>query len=176
SVEGQVFHRGSVAELAPPVRPAVEAHLSALVRQELIRPDSTVFAGDEAFRFRHILIRDAAYEALPKATRARLHERFADWLERRAPDLVELDEIVGYHLEQAARYRLELGDHDAELAARAAERLLVAGERALQRRDVRASANLLARGLALEPPERRSVEREWKLVLSLMNADELHQA
>jgi class 3 adenylate cyclase len=60
SVEGQVFHRGSVAELAPPVRPAVEAHLSALVRQELIRPDSTVFAGDEAFRFRHILIRDAA--------------------------------------------------------------------------------------------------------------------
>src|SRR6185436_9199759 len=98
SVEGQVFHRGSVAELAPPVRPAVEAHLSALVRQELIRPDSTVFAGDEAFRFRHILIRDAAYESLPKATRARLHEQFANWLERRAPDLVELDEIVGYHL------------------------------------------------------------------------------
>ena len=32
---------------------------------------------DDAFRFRHILIRDAAYDALPKATRADLHERFA---------------------------------------------------------------------------------------------------
>ena len=65
---------------------------------------------DDAFRFRHLLIRDAAYEALPKASRAELHERFAVWLEGRAPDLVELDEILGYHLEQAARYRAELGD------------------------------------------------------------------
>ncbi len=78
SVEGEVFHRGAVAELSPDlVRPAVESHLATLVRKELIRSTSTMFPADEGFRFRHLLIRDAAYESLPKATRAELHERFA---------------------------------------------------------------------------------------------------
>ena len=67
------------------------------------------FPGEDAFRFRHLLIRDAAYEALPKATRADLHERFAGWIAERGADLVELDEVVGYHLERAYRYRVELG-------------------------------------------------------------------
>ena len=83
--------------------------LTSLVRKELVRPDEPQLAGDDAFRFRHLLIRDAAYDALPKATRADLHERFADWLERARTGLVELDEILGYHLEQAYRYRVELG-------------------------------------------------------------------
>ncbi len=70
----------------------------------------------DAFRFRHLLIRDAAYDALPKAERATLHERFAVWLEEHAPTLVELDEIVGYHLEQAAGYADELGHPSADAA------------------------------------------------------------
>ena len=107
AVEGEVFHRGAVAELSPdPLRPAVESHLATLVRKELIRATPPTFPEDEGFRFRHLLIRDAAYESLPKATRAELHERFADWLS--SHDLVEGDEIVGYHLEQAHRYRAEL--------------------------------------------------------------------
>ena len=76
---------------------------TTLVRKELIRSTAPTFPEDEGFRFRHLLIRDAAYESLPKATRAELHERFADWLSQH--DLVERDEIVGYHLEQAHRYR-----------------------------------------------------------------------
>ena len=126
-----------------------------------------------------MLIRDAAYEALPKSARAKLHERFAEWLEVRAPELVELDEIVGYHLEQSTLYRLELGaltEREQAVAAVGAERLLVAGERALQRRDVRASASLLRRGLSLLPPGTRAVEREWKLVLALMDSGDLPQA
>ena len=65
-------------------------------------------------------MRDAAYDALPKAERAELHERFADWLEEHGAELVELDELVGYHLEQAYRYRLELGQagRDAARAGR----------------------------------------------------------
>src|SRR3989337_1649707 len=56
SVEGQVFHRGSVEELAPaPMRLALESHLSTLVRKELIRPDRATFPDDDAFRFRHLL-------------------------------------------------------------------------------------------------------------------------
>jgi hypothetical protein len=154
AVEGQVFHRGAVTALAPATPPVdVPEQLWALVRKELVRPDAALVAGDDAYRFRHLLIRDAAYEGLPKAVRAELHERFAEWLDRSA-SLVEQDEIVGYHLEQAARYRAEL-DADAEgtseLAQRAATRLGVAGVAAFERQDLHATRNLLARALELLP-------------------------
>ena len=74
-------------------------------------PRPAEFPDDEAFRFRHLLIRDAAYDSLPKETRAELHERFADWLDGHAA-LVEQDEIVGYHLERAYRNRAELDNAD----------------------------------------------------------------
>ena len=176
AVEGRIFHRGAVQALAPE-EPQVLARLTSLVRKELVRPDRAQLAGEDAFRFRHLLIRDAAYEALPKAVRAELHERFANWLTGHGRDLVELDEILGYHLEQATRYRQELGspatEHDRDLAARGAERLCAAGERALARRDLRAGANLLGRGLALLEPEARALELEWKFVLALMEAGDL---
>jgi class 3 adenylate cyclase/tetratricopeptide (TPR) repeat protein len=153
SVEGQLFHRGSVAELAPEaVRQEVESHLSTLVRKELIRPDKPTFPGDDAFRFRHLLIRDAAYESLPKATRAQLHERFAGWLSTH--ELVERDEIVGYHLEQAHRYREELDPGDQMLpglAARASAHLGAAGRGALDRGDFTAGRTLLQRAAGLLP-------------------------
>ena len=111
SVEGRVFHRGAVEALSPDGAQLV-APLTALVRRELLRPDGPHFPGEDAFRFRHLLIRDAAYEALPKAIRAGLHERFAGWIAERGADLVELDEVVGYHLERAYRYRVALGPAD----------------------------------------------------------------
>ncbi len=85
SVEGTLFHRGALRELAPELSEAsLERSLATLVRRDVIRPDRASFAGDEAFRFRHLLIRDAAYRSLSKTTRADLHERFAAWLERTA--------------------------------------------------------------------------------------------
>ncbi|MBA2641629.1 MAG: AAA family ATPase [Actinobacteria bacterium] len=154
AVEGEVFHRGAVAQLSPdPVRLGVEAHLATLVRKELIRSVAPTFPEDEGFRFRHLLIRDAAYESLPKATRAQLHERFADWLATH--DLVEGDEIVGYHLEQARRYRVELDENDPALpalSARAAEHLAAAGSGALDRGDFNAGRGLLRRAAAVLPP------------------------
>ena len=151
AVEGEVFHRAPVATLTPDlVRQSVDTQLSRLVRKELIRPAKATFPGDDAFRFRHLLIRDAAYESLPKETRADLHERFALWLEEHV-DLVEQDEIVGYHLEQAARYRDELGRPDTGLANRAATRLGAAGKSALARSDYPAGAKMIERALALAP-------------------------
>jgi hypothetical protein len=101
------------------------------------------------------LIRDAAYEAIPKKLRATLHQRFAEWLEAKAGDRVpEYDEILGYHLEQAYRYREELGPvgpADRGLALRAAERLGAAGRRALARRDAGAAVTLLLRAAELRP-------------------------
>ena len=162
SVEGKVFHRGAVTEMAPePMRGQVRDRLASLMRMELVRPDQASFAGDEAYRFRHLLIRDAAYQALAKQTRSELHERFAAWLERVASDrLAEYEEIIAYHLEQAHRYRTELGPPDAhaqELAERAGALLADAGQRADARADVSATVDLLGRAVELLPdgPRRR---------------------
>ena len=110
SVEGQRLPPRRGRRRSRPEETQVESRLTGLVRKELVRPDTAQLTGEDAYRFRHLLIRDAAYEALPKATRAELHERFADWLAEHGAELVELDEILGYHLEQAHRYRTELGD------------------------------------------------------------------
>jgi len=162
AVEGKVFHSGAVTEMAPePMRGQVRDRLASLMRMELVRPDQSSFVGDEAYRFRHLLIRDAAYQALAKQTRSELHERFAAWLERVASErLAEYEEIIAYHLEQAYRYRIELGPPDAhaqELAERAGALLADAGERADTRADVSATVDLLGRAVALLPdgPRRR---------------------
>jgi predicted ATPase len=78
--------------------------------------------GEDGFRFRHLLIRDAAYDGIPKMLRADLHERIAKWLDECRADLAEQDEIVGYHLEQSARYRTEFGQPDDAIAEHAAKR------------------------------------------------------
>ena len=156
SVEGEIFHRGGVQALAPE-ETQVTTRLAALVRRQLVRPDRAQIAGDDGYRFRHLLIRDAAYDALPKAVRADLHARFADWLDEHGHSLVERDEIVGYHLEQASRYRAQLGQPDAASADRAAARLTAAGNRAIDRQDYRAGAALLDRAAELVRPHRTDV-------------------
>ncbi len=158
AVEGKVFHRGAVAELAPDdLRESVPTHLRALSRKELVRPDRSDFAGDEGFRFRHLLIRDAAYSAMPKEARADLHARFAVWLERVAGDHVtEYEEILGYHLEQAFRYRTELGPLDDEgrrQGAEAARHLAASADRATHRGDIKTALKLFRAALDLTPED-----------------------
>ncbi len=173
SVEGRVFHRGAVAELVPAEhRAEVGAQLLRLVRQELVWPARSSLAGDEAYRFRHLLVRDTAYGAIPKERRAGLHERFAGWVEDRAGARAgEYDELVGYHLEQAYRNRAELRPPDEqtrELAARAGGLLERAGRRAFARDDVHAASSLLDRALALLPQDgvsRLEAERELSMAL-----------
>jgi tetratricopeptide (TPR) repeat protein len=161
AVEGEVFHRGPLQALTGG---QVSPQLGALVRKELIRPDSGLLPAEDAFRFCHLLVRDAAYEALPKRSRAELHERFAGWLEKHGAGLVERDELIGYHLQQAHRYLKELGAREGELAPlgeRAAEHLAAAGRRAALCGDFHAVANLTERALALgigDPEERVRLE------------------
>ncbi len=158
AIEGEIFHEGAVSELSD--RPSVASELGELTRKDLIRLAAASFAGElVAYRFKHILVRDAAYRATTKRVRAALHERFADWLERRAGlRVVEYHEVIGYHLEQAYGYVTELGpadDHARELAARAAAHLGTAGRRAGDHGDYYAAANLLGRAAALLPAESR---------------------
>ena len=153
SVEGEVFHRGAVAALvADDLGQDVGEHLTSLVRKELVRPEASLLPGEEAFRFRHLLVRDAVYGSMPKELRAGLHERFAGWLEGSHDELAfERDEILGYHLEQAFRLRAELGPVDASLGSRAAALLVRAGRGALAHADYPAAKNLFGRALGLLP-------------------------
>jgi class 3 adenylate cyclase/tetratricopeptide (TPR) repeat protein len=165
AVEGRVFHRGAVQALGPE-EAHVGACLTSLVRKELIRPNRPQLVGEDAFRFRHMLIRDAAYDSLPKEARARLHERLAYWLDERRSELVESDELVAHHLERAHAYRVQLrplDDHGRRLALRAADLLSGAGSRALGRNDVGAAVKLLRRALALRPEDDPAVALRMNL-------------
>jgi DNA-binding SARP family transcriptional activator len=100
SVEGVHFSRDVLAELVPEsLRPDLTGRVDGLVRRELVRHDE---AG--RFRFRHQLIREAAYASMTKQDRAEHHERLADVLEAEG---VEPD-VLAYHRERAGRYRAEL--------------------------------------------------------------------
>jgi class 3 adenylate cyclase/tetratricopeptide (TPR) repeat protein len=159
AVFGQVFYLEAVEALSSEeLRPRILEGLETLQVKRLVRPDSSPFIGDDAFSFAHLLVRDATYHAMLKRVRADLHERLGEWLLRRAADrLNEYEEIVGYHFEQAYRYRSELGmigEHEAAMAGRAAELLSSSGSRALERGDRRAAIHLLSRAEALLSPDR----------------------
>ncbi len=157
SVEGKTFHRGAVLALSSAGHASdISPKLLALVRRDLIRPGESLFVGEDAFAFRNLLIRDAAYARISKEARAELHERYAGWLDGHTEGREgEFDEIVGYHLEQASRLRAEIapGDERADAVGRAAvSRLGVAGRRAFDRGDLRAAVSLLGRADALLTP------------------------
>jgi class 3 adenylate cyclase/tetratricopeptide (TPR) repeat protein len=173
SVIGKTFWWGAVSELSPEsLRARVGHYLQTLSRKELVMPDASTFAGEDAFRFAHIMIRDAAYQAMSKELRGELHEKFAEWLTGRAGDrLMEYEEILAYHLEQAFKLREELGKSDektAELGAQAVEKLASAGNRAFARADMPAAANLLGRAVKLLP-----IRDPQRTVLSLTYSDAL---
>ncbi len=155
SVIGVQFPGPAVRQLVPePVKPSVGTHLDALRSKQFIQP-TTLSGEEDAYRFHHVLVRDATYGSLLKRARATMHEEFVVWAERVNAERgreTEFEEILGYHLEQAVRYRAELGpldDHGRDLARRAATRLSNAGIRALDRSDYPAAVNLLQRTMEL---------------------------
>jgi predicted ATPase len=156
AVVGVEFTRDAVVDVAPvvPVE-SIDGHLQGLIRRELIAPSSSALPGEEGLRFRHLLIREAAYDSMPKEVRADLHERVATRLEKSsAGPTAEYDEIIGHHLEQAYHYHADLapvGEAEAELAAHASDRLAAAGRRASSRADMIAADSLLTRAASLLP-------------------------
>jgi DNA-binding SARP family transcriptional activator/Flp pilus assembly protein TadD len=154
SVEGRNFSWSSVAAVLPEnERETLGEKLMALVRRQLIQPNPSGSSVEDAFRFTHVLIQEAAYDGLPKEVRADLHERLARRLEE-SPD--RADELVGLHLEQSYRFRAELGlvgEHERQLASEATARLEAAGHKAFVLGDLAACGNLLERAASLLPPE-----------------------
>jgi tetratricopeptide (TPR) repeat protein len=175
AVVGKEFWRSALLHLSAPGA-EVSALLQRLVRKGLIQAERSSLPDEDAFRFRHILIRDCTYSGIPKEVRAELHERFADWLdESESP----YEEIVGYHFEQAYRYRAELGPIDQALRAlgdRGSDLLAQAGQHALLRADHAAAVNLLDRARSLQSDHPRRLTLSVWLAEALQFMGKLEQA
>ena len=110
AIEGPIFHRDTLAELMPSdARDSLGSQLMMLIRREFIQPQQAL-DGRDAFGFNHALIRDAIYDAIPRRSRAELHERFATLLRGGAQ---QVDEVIGHHLEHAYLEREALGETGA---------------------------------------------------------------
>jgi len=135
----------------------------------------------DEYSFRHILIQEAAYRAIPKSLRAELHHRFADWLEYVFYEpATERPEILGWHLEQSVRYLSELRPAEAQsspLPRRAAGHLETAGRAADDRGDALAAVHLLARAAALLSRDDAALARLYtSLGAALTEAGQLEKA
>ncbi|HLZ48790.1 MAG TPA: adenylate/guanylate cyclase domain-containing protein [Candidatus Limnocylindria bacterium] len=151
AVIGKVFWREAITAQGPIDGQVDELLLEAARRDLVSELDERGLGGGRAWTFKHILIRDVAYDAIPKAERARAHDAFGRWLESAAgARLDEYAEIVTHHAEQAFLLAHELGEPDArELGDRARARLLEGGTRAQRRGDLRAALAYFRRALAV---------------------------
>jgi len=180
-VVGRSFYRAAVEHMTAADRAHVDAQLGALIRKEYVQAERALLVLGDTFQFNHALVRDAVYGGLLKRRRCELHERCADWVTGVLGDrLGEYEEIVGYHLEQAARYHAELGEIDEKarlLAHRAADHLAAVGRRALARGDMPTAAGLLRRARdVLAPDEARRLELVFDLTEVLVEQGEFAEA
>ena len=165
AVMGRVFFQGALTHLSPDVAD-IDAVLDDLLFRDLVlREDRSAISGEQAFKFKHVLIREVAYAGLSKGSRADLHLLFAGWLRERAGE--ELVEILAFHLDRATRLLAELdGAAPADLAEEAATELTRAGRRALSRESFASARKLLVRAVELAPTlERRyfAARAAWRL-------------
>jgi class 3 adenylate cyclase len=166
AVVGREFAAADVVALLDPnAAPTADAHLQTLSGRGFVRP-----RGDGQFGFRHVLVQESVYRSAPKRLRAELHERYADRLDTVPQTIADLDEFVGYHLEQAYRLRTELGESDrrtGRLAEDGGRRLGKAGVRAAKRGDVPAAISLLGRATSVLP-QPSSLESDLLVELGIM--------
>lgn len=119
----------------------------------------------DMWRFRHDLLRDVAYESLPKRERQRLHLRLADALDTRDPERYPAS--VAHHLASAARAALDLDPADRELADRAIRALRAVGDRSRRRTESHAAIEHYERALSLAGPRDAWGEREARIMSTI---------
>jgi class 3 adenylate cyclase/tetratricopeptide (TPR) repeat protein len=163
SVVGNAFWPGAVAhvgEFGGDLQPS----LDTLERRDFVHEsrESTV-VGEREYAFKHILIRDVAYERLPKGRRAELHARFVPWL-RALGSEDEFVEIEAYHLEQACLHARAVARAPIEApVVEAARALSRAAEKAERREGAREAARFYERGIELVGDEHRQLLPELRL-------------
>jgi class 3 adenylate cyclase/tetratricopeptide (TPR) repeat protein len=165
AVMGRIFWKGALAELVLEGTD-IDPLLEDLHLREIVLPETrSSISGQDAFKFKHVMIREVAYGGLSKAARAGYHQRFAEWLRKHAGE--ELLEVRAYHLDHATALLAELdGSPPKKLATEAAAALEEAGRRALAREANAPARKLLIRAVELEPTlERRfqAARAAWRM-------------
>jgi len=141
SVFGRDFEVDGIATLEPGLAGATREAVDMLVERELVFPGQS-----GAYAFRHILIREVAYQTLTRAERARLHAAAGSWLEGMASGREdERAELIAFHFREAATLAASVGAADPQLQAAAVRWLRRAAEQAFAgAADIEAAAHLRA--------------------------------
>jgi class 3 adenylate cyclase/tetratricopeptide (TPR) repeat protein len=164
SVVGAVFWAGAVAHLAG-TNGDLTPRLAGLEQRDFVRAheESTV-AGEREYAFKHILIRDVAYERLPKGRRAQLHVLFSDWLTELTGGDDEFVEILAYHLDQACRHARAVAHSPVEPPVLpAVDALIRSAQKAERREGLREADRFYARALELVGDEYPELRLELRL-------------
>jgi class 3 adenylate cyclase/tetratricopeptide (TPR) repeat protein len=156
AVLGKVFWAGAITAMDDRDPHEVERALHELARKELVRPSrQSAMEGEAEYGFWHVLVRDVAYQQIPRAGRAAKHLAAVDWLEGKAGARVEdLAEVLAYHTGEALTFAQATGylALEGDVAPRAARYALLAGQRALGLDTARAM-DLLDRAKTLTPEQ-----------------------
>jgi class 3 adenylate cyclase len=109
AVVGKTFWRGALERIAREGDGLSEL-LGALERRDLIaRETASMIEGDQQFGFKHVLIRDVAYELLPRADRRERHARVAEYFEESTAELGEAVAALARHWRGAGDAERALG-------------------------------------------------------------------
>jgi DNA-binding SARP family transcriptional activator len=172
AVVGKVFWAGALESIGGISRRDAEELLQALVRREFLqRARRSSVAGDTEYAFRHELLRDVAYEQIPRAGRAERHRRAAGWIDSlgRPEDHAEL---LAHHYLAALEGPRAAGVDVAMLVGRAGQALHRAGLRAIRLSANERAVDHFSRAIALvgrlpEDDERGRTEAELQLQLGV---------
>ena len=153
AIVGKVFWPGALGEMLGLPQADVGQAVHALERKEFVRRERrSSIAGETAYVFRHVLVRDVAYSQIPRKRRADMHRLAASWIEALAGDRPEdLADMVAHHYLSALDLDRRSGRDDPELAARARTALVEAGDRSSALGAFSAAARFYGQALELWP-------------------------
>jgi class 3 adenylate cyclase/tetratricopeptide (TPR) repeat protein len=152
AVLGRAFWGGAVAAMLGQQVSQVQTSLRVLEQKEFVRERRTSSVADETeYEFRHSLVRDVAYNQIPRAQRSEKHLGAANWLEQVATSRQDRVELLAHHLWKATVLAQSVGRDDETLAARARAALREAGDRALALNSFAAAGNYFSAALEISP-------------------------
>jgi DNA-binding SARP family transcriptional activator/tetratricopeptide (TPR) repeat protein len=172
AVVGKVFWLGALEAIGGVSRRDAEELLHTLVRREFVqRARRSSVAGDTEYAFRHELLRDVAYEEIPRRGRGERHRRAAEWIDSLGrPE--DHGELLAHHYLAALESPAATGDDVTGLAQRAAQALHYAGLRAIRLSANERAVDHFSRGIALtarlpEGDERSRTEARLQVQLGV---------
>src|SRR5436190_4735937 len=159
AVLGKVFWPSALAAIGGVPDPQVEDRLRGLVRKEFVRRERRgSIAGETEYAFGHALVRDVAYNQIPRAARAEKHKLAAEWIDSLARDRSDdRAEMLAHHYAAALEFATAAGIDTDRLAEPARSALREGADRAYALGSYRQADRLYAAALELWPekdPER----------------------